>query len=193
MSRRICSLRHFCIRSFLFALLIGVVFAAFVSAGSAMAAPPLAQRLESKAVPLSLPSLIIEDAKGAPYSLAKFKGKPLVINVWATWCAPCVRELPELLQLSKKLAPEVAFLAVSIDRERAEAVEPFLKEHGLKGLPVAYDPKSMLARELKLRGVPSTLLITAEGKLTGLVSGEVEWTSDQTLAGIRKALGLKRD
>ena len=96
--------------------------------------------------------------------LDRFRGHGLVVNLWATWCVPCVTEMPALDALSRTLAPSGALvLTVSLDRGGADAVRPFFAAHGIRSLPVLLDPHSASLAALGLDGIPITLLIDKAG------------------------------
>jgi thiol-disulfide isomerase/thioredoxin len=126
------------------------------------------------------------DAGGREITLAAFEGKVVLLNFWATWCAPCVREMPTLDRLQDKLGPQgLAVVAVSQDRGGLAVVAPFVKQLGLRHLEIYLDPRGALSREFGLGGLPTTLLIDAEGRLVGGLEGPAEWDSEEALALIR--------
>ena len=91
---------------------------------------------------MAAPDIVFAVADGSEHRLADFLGHGMVINLWATWCAPCVEEMPSLAALSKALAPDdIAVLPLSSDRGGAARVQAFFQEHGITGLPVLLDPK----------------------------------------------------
>ena len=94
-----------------------------------------------------MPDGVFLDANGAEHHLSEFRGRGMVVNLWATWCAPCVAEMPSLAALSKALAPaDIAVLPLSSDRGGAPAVKAWFEAHGIAALPVLIDPKGALAR-----------------------------------------------
>ncbi len=136
--------------------------------------------------PVPAPQASFSDAAGRELTLADFKGRVVLLNFWATWCAPCVREMPTLDRVQGKLSGQgLSVVAVSEDRGGLEAVGPFLKQLGLRHLEIYLDPRGTLAREFGLAGLPTTLLIDAEGRLVGGLEGPAEWDSDDALALIR--------
>jgi thiol-disulfide isomerase/thioredoxin len=113
---------------------------------------------------------------GKALTLADFKGKVVVANLWATWCAPCIKEMPSLDRMNARLAPQgLALLAISQDRGGAKVVEPFLEKLGLKSLPVYLDPKGEVQRALGVRGLPTTVVFDAEGRELGRFEGDANW------------------
>ncbi len=128
---------------------------------------------------------------GNPVTLADYarQGRAVVLNFWATWCAPCVREMPHLDDLKAKVKGDgIDVLAVSGDRGGSRKVDPFFKKHGYKNLEQHFDLKGEFARALKVRGLPTTILIDADGKQRVRVRGAAEWNSPETVAYIRSCL-----
>lgn len=124
-----------------------------------------------------------------PLTLAGFKGRGLVVNFWATWCIPCVREMPSLDRLAKALEGSgIEVIAISEDRKALEKVPPFLAELGLKNLDLYFDVRGALSRKLGAEGLPTTILITSEGVNLGRIMGALEWDSPEVEAYLRKAL-----
>ncbi len=110
----------------------------------------------------ALPPATLDGFAGGPkVNLADFRGKPLVVNFWATWCAPCVKEMPEFQKASKSFGDKVALLGVDVEDAPPNA-EPFVKRLGID-YPMAIDPQRELYRELGNVGMPTTLLVDADG------------------------------
>jgi len=132
------------------------------------------------------------DAKEEPLTLKDFKGRGLVVNFWATWCAPCIREMPSLNRLAKSLeGTGVELLTISEDRKGPKIVPDFLKTKGLKNLKPYYDPKGLLSRKFGIVGLPSTILINAEGLYMGRIMGTLEWDNDDIKAFLIQDLAPK--
>jgi thiol-disulfide isomerase/thioredoxin len=120
----------------------------------------------------------ITDESGKRIDFSQYRGKAIVLNFWATWCGPCVREMPSLLRLKYKIAGAgVEVLPVSEDVNGAAKVVEFYKAHRLGGFPVLMDEGGKLARSSKVPGLPTTILINREGIETGRVVGPLEWDS----------------
>lgn len=135
------------------------------------------------------PDLPFFDADGDRFTLADFGGKLVLVNFWATWCAPCRHEMPSLDRLYKAMGGnEFTVLAISIDRGGAEAAGPFLAEIGVEDLPVFYDPKGALSRASGVYGLPVTILLDGEGRELARLVGPAEWDSADAKAVIRAAL-----
>lgn len=130
------------------------------------------------------------DGDGAPVSLADFKGKGVLLNLWATWCVPCVAEMPALDATAARLAAEgIVVVPVSSDRGGAAVVRKFYAAHNIAHLGIWLDPRGEAARGWGARGLPTTLIIDREGRERGRLEGGAEWASDAALAQIRKLVG----
>ncbi len=124
---------------------------------------------------------------GAEHHLTDFAGRGMVVNLWATWCVPCVDEMPSLAALSKTLAPDdIAVLPLSSDRGGARVVEAFYQEHGITGLPVLLDPKGTAARAWRARGLPTSLIIDKQGRERARLEGSADWSTPAAAAIVRK-------
>ena len=142
--------------------------------------------LKKLAKPVAHPDLGFALPDGSRRTLADYAGHALVVNFWATWCAPCVAEMPALSALARAGAAEdILVLPVSLDRGGAPAVEKFYLSHRLADLPVLLDQKSEAMRLLALRGVPTTLVIGRDGMERARSEGPIAWDSKDVLAAIR--------
>jgi thiol-disulfide isomerase/thioredoxin len=132
-------------------------------------------------------------AQEQPTNLAVYKGKPVIVNLWATWCGPCVTEMPSLVKLAGHLKDQgVAVVAISEDRGGKFVVDPFLKEHGITGIDVFLDKTMSTGKALKEATVlPMTILIDADGNEVGRVKGDRDWDSPASVAELTKLFGLK--
>jgi thiol-disulfide isomerase/thioredoxin len=125
-------------------------------------------------------------AEGEPKTLADFAGRPLLVNFWATWCLPCVVEMPALVRTQAALAAEgLVVLALSSDRGGRAVVETFYAEKGIKGLGVWLDPRGAAGRAAGVRGLPTTLVINRQGQEVARLEGAAEWDSAAMLARLR--------
>ena len=131
--------------------------------------------------PAALPEALLTDAEGRETPLADWKGKWLVLNFWATWCAPCRREMPSLDRLQVAM-PGLAVLPVATGRNDPEAIARFYTEAAITALPTLRDPKSALARQLGVLGLPVTLIINPEGQEVARLIGDAEWDSPEAQA-----------
>lgn len=177
------------------AVLLAASFLAGILSGLATgdSAPPLegvfADNFNLSDPPAPAPTEPFEDLQGRTVTLADFEGRVVVLNFWATWCAPCIREMPSLDRLQAALGAEgLKVIGVSIDRGGREAVEPFMKKLGLEQLEAFLDPKGRLFRAFRAQGVPTTMLIDVEGNVVGSLMGTAEWDSPEAMALIRHYL-----
>lgn len=136
-----------------------------------------------------VPAFTINDLEGKELTLDAFKGKVVVLNLWATWCVPCIKEMPSLERLSTKMKDKgVAVMSVSQDRGGMKQVGPFLEKHGLKNLPIYLDPKGGVLKAIAGRGLPTTLVIDKEGREIGRLEGDAEWDGEHAIAIIEHAM-----
>ncbi len=135
---------------------------------------PLSE-IVAAAPPKALPPASFTTLDGADVTLAQYAGKPVLLNFWATWCVPCVAELPELDRLAAGGAVHV--LAVSADRSGAAAVRPFAAAHHLAHLTLLLDQGSDAVHAMGVAGFPTTLVIAPDGKLRGTLEGPAAWGS----------------
>jgi thiol-disulfide isomerase/thioredoxin len=139
--------------------------------------------------PRPLPALHFTDGGGRQLSLADFCGRLVLLNLWATWCVPCRKEMPTLDRLQAYLGgPAFEVVALSIDLKGLSAVQPFFKELGVEALRLYVDQSGKAANQLDAPGIPTTLLIDREGRELGRVVGPVEWDSPAVETVIRKYL-----
>lgn len=138
--------------------------------------------------PRELPAISFENEAGENIGLADFRGRVVLLNIWATWCPPCREEMPSLDRLNaKRGSSDFEVVALSIDRDSA-LVQPFFEEFGIETLHGYFDPTSTVSNELRVPGVPTTLLIDRAGRELGRVMGPAAWDSTQVEALIDAAL-----
>jgi len=136
--------------------------------------------------PPPAPETTFHAADGDKVTLASFKGKVILVNFWATWCAPCIREMPSLDRLQAMLDPDTfQIVAVNEDLSGPEKALPFLVKLGIKNYTSYFDSKMALARAFSLRGMPTSYLIDGKGKVIGSLSGIAEWDAPEAVALIR--------
>jgi thiol-disulfide isomerase/thioredoxin len=140
------------------------------------------------AQPLQAPEVSLADPTGQTVGLSALRGKPVLVNLWATWCEPCLREMPSLERLQSRLGERIAVLAVSEDRGGNKSVEPFIAKLGLKSVKIYIDPKSEVGHAFGARGLPTSFLIDREGKVLGRVEGAAEWDSPKILGVLEPLL-----
>ena len=172
-------------------LLAAIVVKIERPASEPAASPPLAGSVAGfKPTGRPAPDIAFVTAEGKPATLKDFAGRVVLLNLWATWCAPCVREMPSLDRLQAELGgADFEVVALSSDRSGKAAVEPFFRSHGLSELAIYLDPKSEATRALGARGLPTTLLIDRRGREAGRLEGAAEWDSPEAKALIRSYLG----
>ena len=135
------------------------------------------------------PAVSFSDLAGNPASLSEFAGKIVLVNLWATWCEPCLREMPSLERMQSRLGDAIAVVAISEDRGGGKTVEPFIDRLGLKSVKIYLDPKSAAERAFKVQGLPTSFLIDREGKVLGRVEGAAEWDAPKLLEVLKSFLG----
>lgn len=140
--------------------------------------------------PRTLPAVSFMNGEGAEKTLADWRGKVVLLNLWATWCGPCREEMPSLDTLKERMAEEEAFdlVAVSVDKGGPDKPRAFLEEIGVKNLKLYNDPEAKLNVRLKAFGMPTTLLIDRQGREIGRLTGPAEWDTDEAVALIRAAI-----
>jgi thiol-disulfide isomerase/thioredoxin len=144
------------------------------------------KKLALHSEPVAVPEAVLLDAADGEHSLADFKGKWVVLNFWATWCAPCRREMPSLDRLQAAM-PEIAVVPVATGRNAIPGIERFFAEAEIKLLPILRDPTSELARGMGVMGLPVTVILNPEGQEVARLIGDAEWDSDSAKA-VLKAL-----
>ncbi len=120
-------------------------------------------------------TFIAED--GSEVTLADYAGKPVLLNFWATWCAPCRKEMPTLAALQDAMGDKVTVLTVATGRNPPEAITRFFDEIGVTNLPKATDPKQEMARAFGVLGLPITVILDAEGQEIARLQGDADWAS----------------
>ena len=136
--------------------------------------------LDRAQVGKEVPKFLLSDASGKSLDLQTLKGTPLLINLWATWCAPCIVELPMLDEIAGDREGDLRVLTVSQDMNQTEKVGPFLAERGLDRLEPWLDPKSNLTFELGAQTLPTTILYDAKGREVWRYIGGNDWTSTES-------------
>ncbi|OHV15370.1 thiol:disulfide interchange protein [Methylorubrum extorquens] len=133
--------------------------------------------------------LTFSDSAGVQSSLAAFRGKVVLVNLWATWCAPCREEMPALDRLQRKLGgPDFQVVALSMDRGGVPAVNRFYQDVGVRNLPVFVDASGTVLRQAGATGLPTTLLFDREGREIGRFVGPAEWDGPRIEAILKSAI-----
>ncbi|MBC7131900.1 MAG: TlpA family protein disulfide reductase [Roseovarius sp.] len=140
--------------------------------------------------PRPVPLTEFERADGTPGTLADYRGQHVVLNFWATWCAPCRAEMPTLARLQTEMGGG-AFSVVTIatGRNPPPAMKKFFDDIGITNLPLHRDPRSALAREMGVLGLPVTVILDPEGNEIARLTGDADWDSESALAIIGALLG----
>jgi thiol-disulfide isomerase/thioredoxin len=143
--------------------------------------------------PLRLPDLAFEDADGKPKKLSDWRGRTVLVNLWATWCVPCRREMPALESLQTKLGgPDFQVVAVNIDTRDPEKPKNFLKAANLTQLSYFSDSKAKVFQDLKnigrALGMPTSVLVDGQGCEIATIAGPAEWASDDAVKLIKAAI-----
>jgi thiol-disulfide isomerase/thioredoxin len=140
--------------------------------------------------PQPVPELRFVDGRGRERTPADFRGKAVLLNLWATWCVPCRKEMSALDRLQRHLGgPDFEVVPLSVDRKGLPVVEAFYAELGLKALPIYLDATAQASRELEAPGIPTTLLLDHQGREIGRALGERNWDSEEVMEEIERLLG----
>jgi cytochrome c biogenesis protein CcmG, thiol:disulfide interchange protein DsbE len=137
----------------------------------AIALPALEERTPFRA------DFTLPDVQGHLVRLADLRGRPVLVNIWATWCYPCREEMPSMNALYKDYSAKgLAIVAIATDTGGKSVVAPFIQVHGLT-FPVLLDPQDMVGRQLQVPGIPTSYLLDKRGRIIGLVIGARDWNS----------------
>ena len=140
--------------------------------------------------PVPLPPITFLDEDGRRSDLNDFAGKVVLLNLWATWCPPCVKEMPSLDRLQARLGgKDFQVVALSVDRGARQVVAPFLDRLGITHLAIFLDPESRSLRMLGISGLPTSLILDRDGTVLGKLEGDAEWDSPDALGLIQRFIG----
>jgi thiol-disulfide isomerase/thioredoxin len=163
---------------------LSVAMGLWVSADASWAEPPAGFVLYPN--PLETPKITFQAGSGRKLVLDDFLGRVVLLNLWATWCAPCRAEMPTLDNLQAILGgSDFEVLALSLDQGGVQDVERFYRELDLRHLAVYVDPTTRAQRELRVFGLPTTLLIDADGRELGRLIGPTDWDSYEMVSFLR--------
>lgn len=142
--------------------------------------------------PLQIPDLVFQDSEGKTRKLSEWKGRTVLVNLWATWCVPCRKEMPALDKLQQTLGDkDFEVVAINIDTRDPEKPKTFLKEAGLTTLAYFHDQKAKVFQDLKSAGralgMPTSVLVDGAGCEIGTIAGPAEWASDDAIKLIKAA------
>jgi len=160
---------------------MGIFFAAlFLSSGA------YAAGFEARAA-TPAPALKAGDLSGAPKTLADYRGKVVLLNFWASWCPPCLREMPSMERLRVKMAGRPLEVVALASAESAEDVKPFLSKMKL-GFPILLDPDGSNTKRWKVFALPTTFVLDARGRVRHVLTGPTEWDEGEALKIIESML-----
>ncbi len=160
--------------------------AAAVPAASGNAAAPAGGqryptgRLDRSHAGTAAPTITFEDPQGRPTTMAAFRGKPVLVNLWATWCGPCVVEMPALDALAARLGDDMEVVAISQDMDGRQKVTDFFAQRNFAALQPYLDPRLDFMMGLRVDTLPTTILYDAEGKEVWRMTGMAEWGDERT-------------
>jgi thiol-disulfide isomerase/thioredoxin len=140
--------------------------------------------------PREMPEIQFVDENGRELTLADFRGRVVLLNLWATWCAPCIREMPDLDALAgARDGPNFTVLALSLDRKGVPQVKSFYEQHGIEHLGIYVDKDMKSFRSFPTPVLPSTFIIGRDGRALGGLVGAADWSSAEALALVDHYLG----
>ena len=139
----------------------------------------------------AVPAVYFATADGDQKQLSDFQGKVVLLNFWATWCAPCLEEMPSLSNLQKiKGDDNFKVITIATMRNSSKSVDNFFKKMSIENLTRYQDPKGKLARSLKIAGLPLTILLNKDNEEVARFIGDADWSSPQALKLIEKAIEI---
>lgn len=182
--------RYFLSRRSLFAGALSVLAApAFANVGPDLLKGTLT-RFELAPAPKALPEIAFTDADDKALKLADYRGKVVLLNFWATWCAPCVKEMPSLDRLQAALGKDgLVVLPLSLDGPSKPKVAPFYKDRNLANLGVYFDKGRKVQQALGVSVLPTSILIGRDGREIGRLQGEADWDKPEAVALMKAAMG----
>ncbi|KQK27640.1 thiol:disulfide interchange protein [Bosea thiooxidans] len=150
--------------------------------------------VEIRSRPQPAPELAFTGPDGQPTTLAALKGKTLLVNLWATWCAPCLKEMPSLDALQKEMGgPDFAVVAINIDTRNLDKPKAWLAENKITTLPFYGDPQAATFQALraahKVEGMPVSIIVDKAGCELGIIQGPADWASADSKALMKAAIG----
>jgi thiol-disulfide isomerase/thioredoxin len=169
-----------------------VLYTALLLAANAGAADPAAlqaeaagdmRKLSVHAAPQEVSDTVFHDVEGAQHRLSDWRGQVVVLNFWATWCAPCRHEMPSLDRLQAEMGgADLEVVTVATGRNSVAGIRRFFEEEGIERLPILTDADQSLAREMAVLGLPVTVIIDPEGREVARLTGGAEWDTPEAKA-----------
>lgn len=177
--------------------LLAAVYTALAFGANPVAADPALEALRTgemrklvvHSTPVSAGDAVFFDRDGGKKTLADWRGQVVVLNFWATWCAPCRAEMPALDDLQGEMEGKVAVVTIATGRNLMPAIDKFFEEQSLTRLPVLLDPKSTLARQMGVAGLPVTVILDRQGQEVARMIGEAHWNSPEAQAVLAELAG----
>ncbi|WP_300516864.1 TlpA disulfide reductase family protein [Aliiroseovarius sp.] len=149
------------------------------------------QKLRFHSTPKPASTAVFTDPEGGEHRLAEYRGQVVVVNFWATWCAPCRKEMPALDALQRELGGEdFQVVTIATGRNKLPAIRAFFDEAGVSALPILLDPRQKLARDMGVLGLPATVLLNREGEEVARMVGDADWNSDSAKAILRSLMAM---
>lgn len=146
--------------------------------------------IELRAAPATVAPIAFEDDAGRKITLERFRGRFVLLNLWATWCPPCKAEMPSLNALAARFpATELSIVPISVDEAGIGAARRYYAEYRLDRLALYVDPSMDAMRKLAAVGIPTTLLLDREGREIGRLVGAAQWDSPAIVEGLARVLG----
>ena len=159
------------------------------AAPSKAAGGPVAGVLDRSHAGTAAPTFQFQDGEGRPTSMAAFRGKPTLVNLWATWCAPCIIEMPSLDALAVREGEALNVIALSQDLQGRDLVTRFFEQRGFRALEANLDPDMRFMMDMRLETLPTTILYDADGKEVWRMVGRAEWDSERVARLLDEAEG----
>jgi thiol-disulfide isomerase/thioredoxin len=163
------------------------IFAIFFLAQQLMSEATYSKNIVVHKEPIKIKELKFQDFNLNEVDLTGKKGNIMILNFWATWCAPCKKEMPSLAQLSK-LYPEVTIYPINLEKPNKEKTKIFFENLNIKNLNIYFDPEFKLVKHFNMRGVPTSILINKKGKEFARIIGEIDFLEDSFIKFLKKYL-----
>ena len=159
-------------------------------AADATKSPTKSYNIDRSKAGSPLPDFVFSDEKAKDVTLARFEGRPILVNLWATWCAPCVAEMPQLDRIAGEYAKAgLQVLTISQDSMGADKVLPFFNAKGFTHIRPWLDPENQFGFHYGTGLLPTSVLYDAQGKEVARVTGALDWEGDEAKALIAEAMG----